>query len=70
MTRLSCLPESYLGFPQFVQNLPVFSVPQEQIQPAGLAFPHSGQNFPEASVPQEQIHLSFEMMTAVRRGSG
>ena len=44
-----------------MQNLPLFTAPQEQVQPpeaAGLGLPHSRQNLPVFTVPQEQVQLS------------
>lgn len=48
-----------LGLPHSAQNLPLFTAPQEQVQPAasaGLGLPHSAQNFPVLEAPQEQVH--------------
>lgn len=45
--------------PQFEQNLPVFSVPQEQVHvasEAGFALPQFWQNLPVFSVPQVHFH--------------
>ena len=53
-----------LGEPQLVQNLPVFTAPQEQVQLAfaagagGFFAPHSGQKLPETIAPQEHFHWS------------
>ena len=46
--------------PHSAQNLPLFTAPQEQVQPsaAGLGLPHSGQNFPVAVAPQAHCQLS------------
>ena len=43
--------------PQLGQNFPLFTLPQEQVQPsAGLGAPHSTQNFPVFPfTPQEQV---------------
>ena len=41
------------------QNLPVFTVPQEQVQlPAGFGDPQLEQNLPVFTVPQEQVQES------------
>lgn len=44
------------GLPQFEQNLPLFVVPQLQVQPsAGFCVPQLLQNFPVLTVPHEQV---------------
>ena len=43
-----------------LQNLPVLTVPQEQVHApdgAGAGLPHSEQNLPVLTVPQEQVQL-------------
>ena len=51
---------SGLCAPQFVQNFPLFTVPQEQVQLAstGRGAPHSGQNLPVETAPQLQVQES------------
>ena len=47
-------------FPQFAQNLPLFSVPHEHLhvpESAGFGFPHSAQNLPVFSAPHEHLHV-------------
>ena len=61
LSHLYCGTPAGLGLPHSAQNFPLFTAPQEQVQPfvsAGLGFPHSGQNFPVAVAPQEQVQLS------------
>ena len=43
-----------LGLPHWLQNFPVFAVPQRhtQVLPSGLALPHSLQNLPVLTAPQ------------------
>ena len=46
------------GFPQPEQNLPVLTMPQEQVQLwllSGFGCPHAEQNLPVLIVPQEQV---------------
>lgn len=44
------------GLPQLAQNLPLLTLPQEQVHsPAGLGEPHSEQNLPVFTAPQEQV---------------
>ena len=46
--------------PHSLQNLPWFTAPQEQVQPAagsGFFAPHSGQNLPVATAPQAHFQL-------------
>lgn len=44
------------GFPHSIQNFPLFTVPQLQVQPsAGFDFPHSMQNFPVFTFPQAHV---------------
>ena len=54
------------GLPQFMQNLPVFSVPHSQVHvpeslgAAGFGVPHSMQNLPVLAVPHEgQVQLPW-----------
>ena len=46
--------------PHSAQNFPLFTAPQEQVQPsaAGRGLPHSGQNFPVTAAPQVHCQLS------------
>ena len=46
--------------PHSAQNFPLFTAPQEQVQPsaAGLGLPHSGQNFPVTVAPHSHRQLS------------
>ena len=45
-----------LGDPQFVQKLPVFTLPQEQVHPAaGRLDPQLGQKLPVLTLPQEHV---------------
>lgn len=47
------------GFPHSIQNFPLFTVPQLQVQPsAGFGFPHSMQNFPVFTFPQAHVPAS------------
>ena len=46
-----------LGEAHSEQNLPVFTVPQEQVHSAdGFGLAHSEQNLPVFTVPHEQVH--------------
>ena len=45
------------GLPQLAQNLPLLTLPQEQVHsPAGLGEPHSEQNLPVFTAPQAHFH--------------
>ena len=60
LSHLYCGTPAGFFAPQFWQNLPLFTAPQEQVQPsasAGLGEPHSGQNFPVAVAPHLQVQL-------------
>ena len=62
LSHLYCGAAAGLGLPHSAQNLPLFTAPQEQVQPSaaglgsGFFAPHSGQNLPVAVVPQAQTH--------------
>lgn len=54
----SYYPIYALGFPHSLQNFPVFTMPQAQVQgplATGFGPPHSEQNFPAFTVPQAQV---------------
>ena len=45
------------GLPQLAQNLPLLTLPQEQVHsPAGLGEPHSEQNLPVFTAPQAHFY--------------
>ena len=59
LSQRYCRAPAGLGLPHSAQNLPLFTVPQEQVQPSvstGLGLPHSGQNLPLTVAPQEHFH--------------
>ena len=56
--KLPLHPGQGRGLPQLAQNLPLFTVPHEQVHSslAGLGWPHSAQNLPVFTAPQAHVH--------------